>query len=226
MQRNTEQSPLLRLPAEIRNLIFHYVLGGQKVAIHSPSYYRPHESECKGESDFAISEFKDPYIILERSRSVRPVDLLKTCRQIYAETVLLPFALNTFSYSSEIEVLDIKNKIFEAQRHAITAVQFCAIRGSLQNQDGRIKAMSYLPGLRKVYINIYFEDDHTFEVPGSPAVDRSDQSNRPVTPGEMATTRRHMSTLEDAIKAGTGRKARVIFTYESARLANLFEDAA
>ncbi|KAF2118338.1 hypothetical protein BDV96DRAFT_382848 [Lophiotrema nucula] len=225
MQRNVEESFLLRLPAEIRNHIFQYVLGGQKVAIHSPSYYRPHGTEEKGDSDFAISQFKDPYIVLERARSIRPVEVLVTCRQIYSETVLLPFALNTFSFTSEMEVLDIKHKVFEAQLHAVTAVQFCAIRGALQNQDGRIKAMSYLPSLKKVYINIYFEESHTFPELETSS-NHSDQASKAVTPADVEATKRNMRTLEDAVRQGTGGKARVIFTYEAAEHNKLFDGTA
>lgn len=80
--RNNESSPLLRLPPEMRNLIFRYALGGKK---------------------FLISRVgrKEQYLHVTTvgGESTNHFSLLRVCRQIYAETVLLPFTLSTFTFS-------------------------------------------------------------------------------------------------------------------------------
>lgn len=71
-------SPLLSLAAEIRNQIWEYALGGKifrQVVCHYPTEkFLPKMSERKN-----------------------TLALLLVCRQIYAETALLPFSSNTFS---------------------------------------------------------------------------------------------------------------------------------
>ena len=77
--RNQQESPLLRLPAEIRNAIYHYALGGNNVPCHD------------------LDMFKDP---VGDWTPTRPVSNLTTitraCRQTHAESALLFFKINQF----------------------------------------------------------------------------------------------------------------------------------
>ncbi|KAF1942647.1 hypothetical protein EJ02DRAFT_163886 [Clathrospora elynae] len=74
--RNANQSPLLRLPSELRELICNFTLAGN---IIKPAY-------------------------ASRRWAIRPpkhrFSLLRVCRQIYAETASLPYSLSTFSFST------------------------------------------------------------------------------------------------------------------------------
>ncbi|KAF2831013.1 hypothetical protein CC86DRAFT_401574 [Ophiobolus disseminans] len=105
-------SPLLRLPAELRNIIFDLVIGGYK--IHVCGRLLCHAC-CRRElgDDDAYKEYFDDvgsvnevdgYPNPERAHPVyQPIHwpsdataLTTTCRQIRSETRLLPFALNIF----------------------------------------------------------------------------------------------------------------------------------
>lgn len=69
---------MLRLPAEIRNIIWTYALGGKTI-----------RQVIRGRSKYVF--------VPEASEKTNAFALLGTCRQIYAESVHLPFAGNTFS---------------------------------------------------------------------------------------------------------------------------------
>ncbi|KAI4609748.1 hypothetical protein J4E80_008393 [Alternaria sp. BMP 0032] len=73
---NQRNSPLLRLPAEIRHMIFGYALGGKTFHIHHHEYQG---------------------IAKNGTVSKNALALLAVCRQVFAETALLPFSSNTFS---------------------------------------------------------------------------------------------------------------------------------
>ncbi|KAL1795123.1 hypothetical protein ACET3X_006939 [Alternaria dauci] len=72
-QRNHRKSPLLRLPAELRNKIYEYVFLSQPI--------RPFREHREW-----------PHWAYPRSQ----LNLLEACRQIYLEAKLFPFALNVF----------------------------------------------------------------------------------------------------------------------------------
>ncbi|CAE7000757.1 hypothetical protein CFE70_001059 [Pyrenophora teres f. teres 0-1] len=75
-QLNATNSPLLRLPAELRNQIYEYALGG-----HIFYFY----TECSNEYPHDRFFHND-------------IALVYVCRQLNAETALLPYALNSFIY--------------------------------------------------------------------------------------------------------------------------------
>jgi hypothetical protein len=75
-QRNTTTSPLLRLPRELRDLIWTYTLSGNIIKAE----YRP------------VDKYPRATPLKHR------FGLLRTCRQIYAETSSLPWTLSTFSF--------------------------------------------------------------------------------------------------------------------------------
>ncbi|KAI4701716.1 hypothetical protein J4E81_003456 [Alternaria sp. BMP 2799] len=73
-KRNATASPLLRLPAELRNTIFAYALDHDTIVLEHPV----------------------PRIRITDSRHKDAINLLYVCRQIYIETALLPYKLNRF----------------------------------------------------------------------------------------------------------------------------------
>ena len=72
------RSPLLRLLAELRNLIYHYALGN-----------------CT----FILAADYERLCLYQRDTPAIP--LLAVCTQIHAEAALLPYSLNTFDIASD-----------------------------------------------------------------------------------------------------------------------------
>jgi hypothetical protein len=112
--KSQQQSPLLRLPAEIRNRICELVLGGlrlQSVCVQKPFF------KSKGTPWRCISaKEKDQAGIIYLHRVTA---LTLVCRQLYQETHILPFKLNsvhiftsTFSHLAAV--------LSDAQRNAIS----------------------------------------------------------------------------------------------------------
>jgi len=89
--RNAQTSRLLRLPAELRNKIYGYVLGGKSILLKS-SY-----PDCVAEVMDYLAP--DSSLLYERYMLVRGyLNILLSCRQIYGEAQRLPFTLNTFRH--------------------------------------------------------------------------------------------------------------------------------
>lgn len=97
-------SPLLSLPAELRNIIWAHVLGGTTYNI-----------KC---------ELRIPWGTTIKNTTVQEnsLALLRTCRQIYSETRLIPFRLNTFHFKSEEAFKPWLAKFDKTQQAAITEV--------------------------------------------------------------------------------------------------------
>ncbi|KAI8940196.1 hypothetical protein NX059_003902 [Plenodomus lindquistii] len=79
-EQNAQQSPLLRLPGELRNQIWELALGGN------------------------VCEIKKYYDVPEHCRENFPTALLQTCRQVFAETALLPYSLNNSASTSPSQI--------------------------------------------------------------------------------------------------------------------------
>ncbi|KAI4604737.1 hypothetical protein J4E83_010978 [Alternaria metachromatica] len=91
---NVTTSPLLLLPAEIRNMIFALALDHQDILILNERIYNEIRS---------------------------PVNLLHVCRQIHAETALLPYKLNFFAVAIwERRLLPFLERRTQAQRDVMT----------------------------------------------------------------------------------------------------------
>ncbi|KAJ8110971.1 hypothetical protein OPT61_g6313 [Boeremia exigua] len=100
--KSNSESPLLRLPPEIRNNIWEYVLGGKILDVVFLSSRKGRYLEEKT----AIS----PLSLPESSHA-----LLQVCRQLYKETALLPFSTNSFRFES--------NQAFDWIRHLLKVQQ-------------------------------------------------------------------------------------------------------
>lgn len=81
IHRNATESLLLRLPPELRNRIYSYAIGGHYIELMGSRDMRLH-------TEHEFSDADNQYHML---------GLLRTCRQIYAETRLIPFTCNVFS---------------------------------------------------------------------------------------------------------------------------------
>jgi hypothetical protein len=111
MQTNQDDSPFLRLPAELRNKIYDHVLGGKIIRVtgleqkkdnctgaiypYDPSTY------AKDRDPIAIENYKprDRYTgeVTGSNHPSNTCALLCMCRQTYTDAHLLPYSLNTFS---------------------------------------------------------------------------------------------------------------------------------
>lgn len=117
MIRNYSTSPFLRLPPEVRVRIYGLVLGGKQLWIgHNGSYLELVASEktIPGQ-DAQLEQFTqwlhrcgnlyhssaDPSISPLTIGNVIHLGLLRVCRQIYTETALMPYTLNTFTFSDD-----------------------------------------------------------------------------------------------------------------------------
>ena len=83
--RNQEHSPLLRLPAELRNKIYHYVIVVERIRIW------PSQMTMIRSREYRVCSF---YV---RKPTIHLTALSATCRKLHADTALLPFRWNTFS---------------------------------------------------------------------------------------------------------------------------------
>ncbi|KAI4920422.1 hypothetical protein J4E85_009189 [Alternaria conjuncta] len=87
---NATDSPLLRLPGEIRNMIFGWVFRGVEYGL-SDAYWT-HDSVVRMQIENTSG-----------SHALHDVKLLLVCRQVHAETALLPYNLGSFGIRGEDE---------------------------------------------------------------------------------------------------------------------------
>lgn len=141
--KHNRQSPLLGLPAEIRNEIWKLVLGGKE--------YRA--------TSITGGTYKLSSSPLEPTHAMA---LLRTCRQIYAEAALMPLAHNTmsFEYLSVIKVAI--NKLKPHQRKNITCIKINLLSPNCVHQLGpsyimnkRVSLPRILPGLKEIHVRIF-----------------------------------------------------------------------
>lgn len=137
-----DTSPLVRLPAEIRDYIYTLVLGGNDIHVGSAdnvmsysvcteaSSHREMTSWFKnrelGEADFP-SWFDHVHCATHGSgRQPAPIRLdlrlLLVCQEIYREAEALPFTTNTFILHSPLDLQYFANSLKEKQRTAVATV--------------------------------------------------------------------------------------------------------
>jgi hypothetical protein len=115
-ERNRHQSSLLRLPGELRNKIYRYAMSGVTLSIFpSPnSRERFHlHAHLAGATTVAVPSSK----VLDMT------SLTRVCRQVYVETLLLPFQAITFHIHSDGSFLKFIDVLSDAERDAISTVQ-------------------------------------------------------------------------------------------------------
>ncbi|KAF2118342.1 hypothetical protein BDV96DRAFT_597183 [Lophiotrema nucula] len=140
-QFNSQQSPLLRLPAEVRIQIWEYALGGLWIRLGLRLSHGTMKAYI-----FAIrEEFSKHY----RPTKKRYFDLLQVCRQIYSETALLPWSLNPVSPPPDIG--SQRTGILPAQVNAITTLQIW----DSHITDENIHHFALIPSLKTIYVLAY-----------------------------------------------------------------------
>ena len=115
--KSNQESPLLRLPPEIRNKIWEYTLGHN---ILKPIRVR-----------LGWRSYKHRWIS-RRNESQINLSLLATCRQIYSEGALMPFVFNTFAtetwYRDQVNLARSFTMFKVHQRMLITSIllRYCS----------------------------------------------------------------------------------------------------
>jgi hypothetical protein len=107
---NQQQSPLLRLPAELRNKIYEYALGGMELHISSRSRMSDQFSVVSSDPSF------------DNIPLHRLIGLTLVSQQLYAETKLLPFELGTVRTTASTPRAPIK-RLSVTQRQAISSIR-------------------------------------------------------------------------------------------------------
>lgn len=124
MEKNAKESPLLRLPAEIRNHIFEMALDGHTIKPDAPRTLNNRDNRF---------------------------DLLQSCRQIYAETGILPYRLSTFSFRYLNTMKKWCDRLPPIQRQAISAIQFPYRREWAEHEEATtLLCFPNLPNLKNV----------------------------------------------------------------------------
>ncbi|KAL5121361.1 hypothetical protein ACEQ8H_000829 [Pleosporales sp. CAS-2024a] len=94
--RNSTQSPLLRLPGEIRTKIWQYALGHHRVSMHrvrDGRRYAPIRLGVSVRPMHATTSLGCSFVCPNFS-------LARVCRQVYAEAAAFAYSLNTFAFDS------------------------------------------------------------------------------------------------------------------------------
>jgi hypothetical protein len=89
-EHNQIQSPLFRLPGELRNKIYGYVFQADSITMRAPASYLP----VRNKYWFAVQDLDSDHVPTPLGDVLRSMTV---CRQYYAEIMLIPFALNTLS---------------------------------------------------------------------------------------------------------------------------------
>jgi hypothetical protein len=151
---NQQESPFLKLPAEIRNQIYEETLpDGDTVLIDYETYHNTDKDvlpvfkyRCQ-----VFSPSTDPFQYRYYETDIsREVTLLGgVCRQLYLETAVLPFKLNVIAFSSHnvmTNFLLFEQRLSRQQRYAITALLLC------DNLPGA-NILTYLPNVQEVMLS-------------------------------------------------------------------------
>ncbi|KAH4935014.1 hypothetical protein HBI79_080140 [Parastagonospora nodorum] len=154
-----QDSPLLRLPGELRSRIWEYVLGG----------YELRSMDIKNSQQITIQRMVPPFA--ERRNGTQ---LLRTCRQIYTETALLPYRANTFVFYTYIPIKHDLKYMKAFQRAQIEKIQLYTdcLAGGIEPYKLMVALASdklkVIPGLKHVHVVAFCQ----------PGRDESDFSER------------------------------------------------
>jgi len=148
-QRNSATSPLLRLPAEVRNKIFTYVNSGLNIFMWNKNFdpLRKIGGACR-----------NPQVLIRHDASpiasylvaLPPFLALQAiCRQVYNETAMLPFSTNEYWYFTNYSLDLCKTLFYEAQLQCIRFLSFTVTihHGVFTSETGEFR-VGALEGLR------------------------------------------------------------------------------
>ncbi|KAF1959341.1 hypothetical protein CC80DRAFT_591383 [Byssothecium circinans] len=157
-QKNATNSPLLRLPAEIRTKIFEHVAGASDVVIYKNMFRElPHTNSYYSKREF-IFDHHGEWIAYSRQSipqgSVFPNFMLpRTCRQIYSETATMHFRTNSIKVIGLETLKKLYNSWIPAQREAIKTLRFDPRYRVTQYNIGGLKPFPVMfPNLEMLFL--------------------------------------------------------------------------
>ena len=142
IKRNQEESPLLRLPAEIRNRIYEYALG----------LGRTFRMDIRRNANLVGVD--------KKSKEKNCLSLLRACRQIYAEAVLIPFRVNTFVFHGQHIFDEWTSTVLPIRREAVASIELRTTSRRImmwthnRTSDYALFPWSKFPGLKKIHIHV------------------------------------------------------------------------
>jgi hypothetical protein len=155
----------LRLPGEVRNRIYEYALGGNTINICYETYRSTYVNDqpVKEEPVFkyhciVFDKLTNPYLENRMNKvgiSYSFILLNSVCRQLYLETAILPYKLNTIAFGSHnimMNFLLFERRLSRLQRSAITTLV-------LPDNLPASNILEYLPNLEKLYLGFDHYDD-------------------------------------------------------------------
>lgn len=168
-EHNAQKSPLLELPAEIRNTIYRYALGGNTLHISRNAWdERPPGFCCRlclpacicaVSNNSSCSDFEYPLfyeMCSHRPLGPRPnLSLLLACSQVYIEAVLIPFIHNTFNFADATFLPNFVSNLVLSQSAAITTLKLHHIAAFHVFDDD---CWATLTGLRNLTVTIRGHD--------------------------------------------------------------------
>lgn len=148
-------SPFLDLPAELRNMIYEYVLSGEILVQGG----------------------------LRKRNIARRLALLQVNRQLHDETQLIPFSTMTLVFKSVYRLKSVLERVLPDQRHAVSRIQLRTFQGKSAICDMSVlgersfEPLALVPNLMAVeikdswiYHNKYERDQAPLEVRMKPLV--------------------------------------------------------
>jgi hypothetical protein len=105
--RNRVQSPLLRLPGEIRNQIYGHAFAGKMISLAYRGSFYLYDAESEKRETYTLNEL---------------VGATTTCHQVRSETTVLPFRYNEFE-SLRQALPKFLSKLQKEQRNAMVSVK-------------------------------------------------------------------------------------------------------
>jgi hypothetical protein len=150
-----QDSPLLRLPAELCNEIYGHVLTeARPIEVHRAFAPTSKDPDCRLRFSLSTTIPSRHFAVL--------LPLAQVCRQIRAETIALPYTLNIFA----LEVEFINEFVAALPAHFRTIITRLAIRTSRHQHPhllelrfhpshGILEGLARLPALSKIFLPNY-----------------------------------------------------------------------
>ena len=162
--RNKALSPFLKLPAEIRQIIYEYALGGRCILVkHKPHKWNRRQKDgttawvytIKGGfhcttydeqvNPFTVAAFPSNAPAERRGfRLLSPV-----CRQLYQETATLPFELNVLAFENSY----VLNRYIVKERRLSLPLRRAIRTLFVQRMMISKSVEKYIGGIHKLYVN-------------------------------------------------------------------------
>ena len=165
--RNATDSPLLRLPPEIRNTIWHLALSYELVKLPGIDGTKGGAVRFRNDRNVHVPNIGSAGNARQCENVTSAFRLPEVCRQVYSETSLMTYSLSTFTFDFfSLRLCHDLKELKTAQKQAITSIEFDPLavhRYTVLNQDfyeidllgpyyKPLKKM-YFPNLKKIIIN-------------------------------------------------------------------------